>query len=47
MQNVKTYKNEETKLKSILFGTGFNKTQSAFNLCNEFEKHGNKMFVLN
>lgn len=40
MQNVKTYNNEEVKLKSILFGNGFNKTQTAFQLCREFERTG-------
>ncbi|SDH49991.1 DUF932 domain-containing protein [Mucilaginibacter gossypii] len=40
MQNVKQYKTEEVKLKSILFGSGFNKTQTAFNLCRTFEKEG-------
>jgi len=39
-QNVMHYKNDEAKLKSILFGNGFNKTQSAFNLCRAFEKEG-------
>ena len=39
-QNVMHYKNDEAKLKSILFGNGFNKTQSAFNLCRAFEKDG-------
>jgi len=39
-QNVMHYKNDEAKLKSILFGNGFNKTQSAFNLCRTFEKQG-------
>jgi phage/plasmid-like protein (TIGR03299 family) len=39
-QNVMHYKNDEAKLKSILFGNGFNKTQSAFNLCSAFAKHG-------
>jgi len=37
-QNVKDYKNEEAKAKSIFFGTGFNKSQNAFRLCTEFEK---------
>jgi len=37
-QNVKEYKNDEIKLKSIQFGTGLIKTQSAFKLCNEFAK---------
>jgi len=40
-QNVKDYKNEEAKAKSILFGTGFNKSQNAFRLCTEFEKMEN------
>jgi phage/plasmid-like protein (TIGR03299 family) len=39
-QNVKHFKNDEAKLKSILFGNGLNKTQSAFNLCRTFEKEG-------
>jgi len=39
-QNVKHYKNEEVKLKSILFGNGLSKTQTAFNLCRAFEKEG-------
>lgn len=42
-QNVMHYKNDEAKLKSILFGNGFNKTQSAFNLCHAFEKQGNSI----
>ena len=46
-QNVMHYKNDEAKLKSILFGNGFNKTQSAFNLCREFEKRGDAVFELN
>ena len=31
-QNVKEFKNEESKLKSIQFGTGLNKTHTAFKL---------------
>ncbi|HVW15847.1 MAG TPA: DUF932 domain-containing protein [Mucilaginibacter sp.] len=42
-QNVMHYKNDEAKLKSILFGNGFNKTQSAFNLCRAFEKAGSSI----
>ncbi|RKD15206.1 alpha/beta hydrolase [Pelobium manganitolerans] len=37
-QNVKQYKNEECKLKSVHFGTGLTKTQAAFKLCIEFTK---------
>ncbi len=39
-QNVMHHKNDEAKLKSILFGNGFNKTQYAFNLCRAFQKDG-------
>jgi phage/plasmid-like protein (TIGR03299 family) len=42
-QNVKQYKNEEVKLKSILFGNGYNKTQTAFNLCRDFANEGNSI----
>jgi hypothetical protein len=42
-QNVMHYKNDEAKLKSILFGNGFNKTQTAFNLCRAFEKEGSSI----
>lgn len=38
-QNVRNYKNEEAKLKSLLLGgTGQLKTQKAFNLCADFAK---------
>ncbi len=38
-QNAKTYKNEEAKLKSLLFGgTGQLRTQKAFQLCESFAK---------
>ncbi|MGN6398712.1 MAG: DUF932 domain-containing protein [Mucilaginibacter sp.] len=47
LQNVKSYKNEEVKLKSMLFGNGLNKVQSAFNLCMDFEKQGAEMFAMN
>ena len=46
-QNVMHYKNDEAKLKSILFGNGMNKTQSAFNLCRAFEKNGDVIFNAN
>jgi len=46
-QNVMDYKNDEAKLKSILFGNGFNKTQAAFNLCRAFAKHGENAFEMN
>ena len=46
-QNVKGYKDEESKLKSIQFGTGLSKSQSAFKLCQQFEKKGISDLQLN
>lgn len=39
-QNVRNYKDEESKLKSIMFGTGLQRSQTSFNLCQEFAIHG-------
>jgi len=47
IQNIKAYKTEEVKLKSILFGNGFSKTQNAFQLCKEFERTGETHLMLN
>jgi len=41
--NVRSYKNDEAKFKSIMFGTGQIRTQTAFDLCTEFMKHGDMM----
>ncbi len=38
-QNVKTYKDDESKLKSIQFGSGLHKAQAAFKLCGQFQKN--------
>jgi phage/plasmid-like protein (TIGR03299 family) len=46
-QNVKEFKNEESKLKSIQFGTGLNKTHSAFKLCQSFAKNKNGLNLNN
>ena len=47
-QNVRTYKNEEAKLKSLLLGgTGQLRTQKAFHLCEEFAKTGSGIFMMN
>ncbi len=47
-QNVRHYKDGESKLKSILFGgTGQLRTQAAFNLCNDFAAKGNDALLLN
>lgn len=35
-QNVCSYKNEEAKLKSIMYGTVLQRTQKAFGLCENF-----------
>jgi phage/plasmid-like protein (TIGR03299 family) len=39
-QNVRNYKDEEAKFKSIMAGTGLQRNQSAFDLCAKFAKHG-------
>lgn len=47
-QNVRNYKDDEAKVKSMLFGgTAQLRTQAAFNLCAAFAKNGSKSFVLN
>ncbi len=40
-QNVRSYKNDEAKFKSIMDGTGKLRTQAAFDLCTDFMNHGN------
>ncbi|MCW3120511.1 MAG: alpha/beta hydrolase [Flavipsychrobacter sp.] len=40
-QNVRSYKNEEAKFKSIMDGTGKLRTQAAFDLCMAYAKKGN------
>ena len=42
-QNVRNYKNEEAKFKSIMYGTGLQRTQAAFNLCTSFAKEGSSI----
>ena len=46
-QNVRTYKDDESKFKSILEGTAKNKAQTAFNLCMDFSKVGANALNLN
>lgn len=46
-QNVLDYKNDEQKLKSVMFGNGLTKSQTAFNICQDFEKFGSDSFILN
>jgi hypothetical protein len=44
-QNVKEFKSGEEKLNSILFGTGLQRSQTAFRLCEQFQKHDNSSFM--
>ncbi|MCW3089528.1 MAG: alpha/beta hydrolase [Ferruginibacter sp.] len=47
-QNVRGYKNDEAKLKSLLYGgTAQLRTQACFNLCEAFAKKGSDSLVLN
>lgn len=47
-QNVRTYKTNEAKVKSILFGgTAQLRTQAAFDLCSAFAKNGSGAFQFN
>ena len=40
-QNVRDYKDGEAKFKSIMYGTGFQRSQTAFDLCKGYAKNGN------
>jgi len=46
-QNVKSYKNEDIKLKSIMFGSGLKQTQVAFDLCDSFSIEGKSALLMN
>lgn len=46
-QNVRNFRDEESKLKSIMQGTGYNRSLTAFNLCMDFAKNGSTSLVLN
>jgi phage/plasmid-like protein (TIGR03299 family) len=47
-QNVRSFKNDEAKLKSLLFGgTAQMRSQKAFALCEEFVQTGDDAFILN
>jgi phage/plasmid-like protein (TIGR03299 family) len=46
-QNVRNYKDGEAKFKSIMYGTGLQRSQAAFDLCAGFAKHGNSSLLLN
>ncbi len=47
-QNIRSYKDDEAKLQSIIMGgTAQLKAQKAFELCTAFSAHGNEIFNLN
>lgn len=47
-QNVLDYKNEEAKVKSIIYGgTAFSSTEKAFELCDNFSRYGAEALFLN
>lgn len=39
-QNVRNFKDEESKFKTIMYGTGMQRNQTAFDLCGNFAKNG-------
>jgi len=46
-QNVRDYKDGEAKFKSIMYGTGLQRSQAAFDLCSNFAKYGSSSLLLN
>jgi len=46
-QNVRHFRDEESKFKSIMYGNGLQKGQTAFNLCDSFAKHGSGALLFN
>lgn len=46
-QNVRNYKDDEAKFKSIIEGTAKQRAQVAFNLCRDFSKNGANALILN
>lgn len=46
-QNVRNFRDEESKFKSIMYGTGLQRGQTAFNLCADFAKQGSNALALN
>jgi len=43
-QNVRNFKDGESKFKSIMYGTGLQKCQTAFDLCTDYAKYGKLNF---
>ncbi|UEG51418.1 DUF945 domain-containing protein [Mucilaginibacter daejeonensis] len=46
-QNVRSFKSEEAKFKSIMDGTAKQRAQVAFNLCKDFATHGGEALIYN
>ena len=46
-QNVRSFKSEEAKFKSIMDGTAKQRAQTAFNLCRDFATQGSKALFYN
>jgi len=42
-QNVRNYRDDEAKFKSIMQGTGLQRNQAAFELCDQYARHGNSI----
>lgn len=46
-QNVRNYRDDEAKFKSIIQGTALQRSGKAFELCSEFARYGNEALALN
>ncbi|GAB2977428.1 DUF932 domain-containing protein [Mucilaginibacter puniceus] len=46
-QNVRNFKSDEAKFKSIMDGTAKQRAQTTFNLCSDFVKHGGEALIYN
>lgn len=46
-QNVRNYRDDEAKFRSIMGGTGLQRNQTAFDLCQDFARHGSDVLKLN
>jgi hypothetical protein len=42
-QNVRNYKDDESKFKSIMYGSGLTASQTAFDLCLQYSNHGDSI----
>jgi hypothetical protein len=46
-QNVRSFKSDEAKFRSIMDGTAKQRAQVAFNLCKDFATHGGEALIYN